>query len=71
MRFHLRIDDSNPRHVHFTVFANGASCGQLVMTPDEYSAFGRGLLIGCKGIVPSTSVQMDTYTVKTYQTQGE
>ena len=63
MRFHLRVDDSNPAHIRFSVFANGARCGQLVMRPDEYSTFGRGLLLGCHDIRPHTSVQVDTYTL--------
>lgn len=65
IRFHLRVDDSNPAHIRFTVFANGANCGQLTMTPSEYSAFGRGLLIGCLDIRPKTSVQIDAYVVTT------
>jgi hypothetical protein len=63
MRFHLRVDDSDPAHITFTVFANGANCGQLVMSPAEYSAFGRGLLIGCLKIQSKTSIQVDTYVV--------
>jgi hypothetical protein len=59
MRFHLRVDDSNPAHVRFIVFANGANCGQLTMTQLEYSTFGRGLLIGCLDISPKTSVTCD------------
>ena len=42
----LRVDDTNPRHVHFSVFANGARCGKLCMTVDEYSKFASVLLIG-------------------------
>ena len=44
--FRLRVDDTNPRHVHFSVFANGALCGKLCMTPDEYSKFAITLLVG-------------------------
>jgi len=38
-RFVFRVSERNPRHVHFTVFANGANCGNLVMTKDEFMNF--------------------------------
>lgn len=44
--FRLRVDDTNPRHVHFSVFANGAKCGDLCMTVDGYCKFASVLLIG-------------------------
>jgi len=31
-RIKLRMDDANVRHTRFTVFEDGASCGQLTMT---------------------------------------
>jgi len=35
MKLHLRADSVNCFHVRFTVFMNGANCGQLCMTVDE------------------------------------
>ena len=39
MKLHIRIDDENQRHRHFTVFANGANCGRLCMERAEADAF--------------------------------
>jgi hypothetical protein len=39
MMFHFRLDQKTPAHIRFTVFANGANCGQLCMTGDEAHAF--------------------------------
>ena len=64
IRFHLRVDESNSAHVRFTVFENGANCGQLTMTPSGYSALGWAMLIGSLDIRPKTSVQIDTFLVK-------
>jgi len=35
MKVHLRADEANGTHTKFTVFMNGANCGQLIMTEDE------------------------------------
>ena len=35
MRVNLRGDGSNGTHTKFTVFMNGANCGQLCMTEEE------------------------------------
>lgn len=35
MKVHLRADEANGVHTKFTVFMNGANCGQLVMNEDE------------------------------------
>ena len=35
MKLHLRADEANGTHTRFTVFMNGASCGQLCMNEDE------------------------------------
>lgn len=43
--FNLRVISRNGGHVHFTIFANGANCGELTMTPAEFEAFSRQL--GC------------------------
>jgi hypothetical protein len=37
--FTIRHDTINYRHARFTIFANGAFCGQLTMTIDEWIAF--------------------------------
>ena len=61
MDFHLQVNKSNPEHVHCTLFANGANCGQLTLTPEEYSAFGRVLLLGGGQLVePFVGIQVDT-----------
>lgn len=38
-RFLFRVEERNPRHVHFVVFANGANCGRLTMTAAEFLNF--------------------------------
>ena len=35
MKVHLRADEANEVHTKFTVFMNGANCGQLCMTEKE------------------------------------
>jgi hypothetical protein len=35
MNVHLRADEANGTHTRFTVFVNGANCGQLCMREDE------------------------------------
>ncbi len=35
MKTLLRADEANGRHTKFTVFMNGANCGQLIMTEEE------------------------------------
>jgi len=57
MRFHLRVDQSHPRHVYFTVFANGANAGTLTMTGEEYDTFKRALLI--EGYEAGANVKAD------------
>lgn len=51
MAFGLRIDDQNSQHVRFTLFANGANCGQLCMSIREYWRFCAILIMGgrCHG----------------------
>ena len=39
MRIHLRADSVNPAHASFTVFMNGANCGQLTMNLTEAVVF--------------------------------
>jgi len=39
MKLHLRADSVDTFHVRFTVFMNGANCGQLCMTDDEARFF--------------------------------
>lgn len=64
MDFHLRVDDANPAHVRCTLFANGANCGQLTMRPNEYSAFGRALLVGARRLMdPVTNVTVDVVPI--------
>lgn len=35
MKLHLRADEVNDTHTKFTVFLNGANCGQLCMKEEE------------------------------------
>ena len=35
MRIHLRADEANGTHTRFTVFVNGANCGELCMREEE------------------------------------
>jgi len=35
MKIHLRADSADGTHTKFTVFMNGANCGQLCMREDE------------------------------------
>jgi len=35
MKIHLRGDSADGIHTRFTVFMNGANCGQLTMTEEE------------------------------------
>ena len=44
-RFTIHLDPLSTRHPRFTVFANGAYCGQLVMNADEWWAFCAALRI--------------------------
>ncbi len=39
MRIHLRADSANGTHTRFTVFIDGANCGQLCMNEAEACAF--------------------------------
>jgi hypothetical protein len=66
MTFNLRIDSQNSEHVHFTLFANGASCGRLCMRVREYQRLCAVLLIGGRrhghtdvGVTPPTMNMFD------------
>lgn len=39
MKIHLRADSADGTHTHFTVFMNGANCGQLCMRQEEAHFF--------------------------------
>ncbi|TET82596.1 hypothetical protein E3J38_01900 [candidate division TA06 bacterium] len=47
MKIHLRIDSSNMRHTKCTVFLNGANCGQLTTTTDEFANLHQIINLGC------------------------
>ena len=47
MNINLRADEANGTHTRFTVFANGANCGQLCMREEEAVAFYMILSHGC------------------------
>ena len=71
MNFHLRVDATTPHEVRCSLIANGQRSGILTMNHAEYSAFGRALLIGARGIVPPTIVNVDTAAVPARQYDGE
>ena len=37
--FKIRVDSRNPVHVRFTIFGNGANCGNLAMRIPEFEEF--------------------------------
>ena len=39
MKIYIRFDESNERYTCFTVFLNGANCGQLCTTTEEMCSF--------------------------------
>ena len=39
MKIHLRIDSSNKQHTRFTIFEDGANCGQLCMNTPGFFNF--------------------------------
>ncbi len=47
MKVTLRGDEANGHHTKFTVFVNGANCGQLTMTEEEAVAFYMIISNGC------------------------
>ena len=47
MNIVLRADSANGAHTRFTVFMNGANCGQLCMTDPEAVAFYMIVQNGC------------------------
>ena len=49
-QFTIHCDSLSARHAQFTVFANGAYCGQLVMNVDEWRAFCAALRAGAMGV---------------------
>jgi hypothetical protein len=54
MKIHIRFDESNEQHTRFTIFANGANCGQLCMRTDEAVHFHMIVAHG-------TSAQLDEF----------
>jgi hypothetical protein len=44
MKVHLRADSADGTHTRFTVFMNGANCGQLCMTEKEAVFFHDALI---------------------------
>jgi len=55
MKIHLKINSSNPRHTRFTVFTNGANCGTLIMTNEEFKRFCDLLRKGARNNVDLTA----------------
>ena len=46
LKLHLRVEEENSTHVHFTVFANGANAGTLCLTSEEWTQFVEQLSLG-------------------------
>lgn len=51
MKIHLRADEANGTHTKFTVFMNGADCGQLCMSEEEAALF-EGIVIHSNFRIP-------------------
>ena len=47
MKIHIRYDDSNKLHTRFTLFLNGANCGQLCTRTDEACNLHQLISSGC------------------------
>ena len=39
MRFHIRVNDKNAVHTHFSLFVDGACAGPLCMRNEEFDRF--------------------------------
>lgn len=50
MRLKIRVDSWHGDHVRFTVFMQGASCGQLCARVGEYQLFTTAVLMGAEKI---------------------
>ena len=48
MKIHLRAISASDSHVRFTVFVNGANCGELCMRVSEAHAFHQVVANGCR-----------------------
>lgn len=46
MKIHVRFDESNKKHTHFTIYVNGQNCGQLCMETKDTAQFYLILLNG-------------------------
>ena len=57
MRLHIRVDARNEQHVHFSVFMNGAYCGRLTMTVEEFGTFRAMLAAGSTSVRGKPRVQ--------------
>lgn len=58
MRCKIRFDSWHGDHVRFSVFMNGALCGQLCMLVGEYQAFVASVLLGAE-VIETFSVKSD------------
>jgi len=57
MKIHFRIDDSNSRHTHLTLFIDGANCGQLGLLSKDAISF---LMIVRHGASPTMDEYVET-----------
>ena len=71
MKLHLRADSVNTFHVRFTVFMNGANCGQLCMT-DEEATFFHNIIIMTKYKLPEDEIYSSgKWFLKEKEEEGE
>lgn len=56
MKLHLKATEANGVHTKFTVFMNGAYCGQLVLREDE-ATFFHDLIIHSTWALPSDDIR--------------
>jgi len=61
MRIHLRANSADSRHVHMTLFVNGANCGELCMTVEEANQFHAILAVGCSRLLDERFVSSGNF----------
>jgi hypothetical protein len=60
MRFNVRFDSWEGRHVRCTLFANGANCGQLCFEAGEYTVFVAAFFIGAATVRPVLPIEVES-----------
>lgn len=70
MKLHLRADEANGVHTRFTVFMNGANCGQLCMNEEE-AVFFHDIIMHSKYRIPTDDIYTSGRWVKERQDESE